>query len=452
MITLPFAKRQAEVMSPTKYWMQRHDTPASSVCDDTLFVLRLLTRSLVAPFHRSFLLGLFENSGYTLLKLGQWISTRHDMFPESVCRTLASLRERAPAHRMVDSHRFVEGLGIKLGELLGSGTVAQVYRSHFEGRDVAVKILHPDARYKVLKELATLGKIADLLSRLSFLHAYDLKSQFREFSKGFVAQCDLRSEAHNMQLLGALNPGVLVPQPLFANENVLVEDYIACENVSRNPDPRLAAKCADFFLNMINNHRFMHADLHGGNFKKTTQGDVVVLDGGLCKYLTTQEQRNLHDLVFALLLSKDGREAGRLLVDRLPKNAGVDKVSFVRDFEEMCRKYIYRPEISRDCASFFSHFAFVSRHEFAQYSVCIDISRSGEIMRDFHRILSYHNVILDSTYSTLLASLMCFDGTVHSLYRLMDTDTIRSIFLRRVPLLKYFLLDLRHRLRMLLHA
>jgi predicted unusual protein kinase regulating ubiquinone biosynthesis (AarF/ABC1/UbiB family) len=451
MITLPFPRKQIQMTSPKKYWVGKQSMPASSALDDMLFVLRMLSHAVLAPLHKSFLLGFFENSGYTLLKLGQWASTRHDLFPEKVCRALSSLRERAPTHNASKTYESIRGLDIKLGNLIGSGTVAQVYRSSFKGRDVAVKVLHPDVRPKILKELATLGKIAGILSKVSFLKPYDLKSQFQEFSKGFLAQCDLRSEASNLELLHKLNPNILIPQPLFADENVLVENYIACEDVLHNVDPGFVEKCTDFVLDMITNHRFVHADLHAGNFKKTPQNDIVILDGGLCKCLTAQEQRNLHDLIFALLLSTDGKRAGQLLVERLPKNANVDKASFVRDFESMCQKHIFRLQPPYGPGFFFSHFGFVARHAFLQYAVSVDMSKSKEIVRDFHCVLSRHNVVLDSTYSTLFTSLICLDGALHPYYKFMERGTITRIFLRHVPLVKYFVLDLKSRLRRLVH-
>ena len=101
-----------------------------------------------------------ERGGCTLLKFGQWISMRPDMFPRDLCEMCANLRQNAPTHEFHLTRDMIrESFGMEVEEIfehidrmpVASGCVGQVYRARLReefvlangDRDVAVKIRHP---------------------------------------------------------------------------------------------------------------------------------------------------------------------------------------------------------------------------------------------------------------------------------------------------------------------
>ncbi|KAL3917657.1 MAG: hypothetical protein SGPRY_006322, partial [Prymnesium sp.] len=50
----------------------------------------------------------FELGGTCMIKLGQWASTRNDVLPPSLCRTLSSLHDAVPAHAFSHTERVIE--------------------------------------------------------------------------------------------------------------------------------------------------------------------------------------------------------------------------------------------------------------------------------------------------------------------------------------------------------
>ena len=432
MIRFPFAHRaHAAMYAPRQYWKSVPREIHSTSIEDAAFFARVACRSVRLSFRRSFLLEFFQGTSYTILKLGQWISTRRDLFSKDVCDTLAKLRDSAPGYNPDHAQRRAAALGAALREPIGSGSVAQVYRACMGGRRVAVKILHPDIRIKIGKELSTIGKLVKLLSRLELLRPYDIESQFLEFKRGFLAQCDLRNEAANLKVLRMLNKGVHVPRPLFSDVGVLVESFVDTQEFPGRADRELALRFLDFFFPMVIRHRLIHADLHSGNIKKTPEGAIALLDAGICKYLSTNEQKNLHDLAYALFFGDNGRDAARLLLDRLPKNRHVNRPLFVADFEALCRKHLYR---SLDAAGgprrFLGLFPMFSSYRPRHCVFSPDFENVRTIIGAFHDVFKKHMVVLDSAYSHLLASIACLDGSARPCYKHLDSGDAYRAFLR----------------------
>lgn len=104
---------------------------------------------------------LLQISGPTLIKWGQWASTRIDIFSANLCRHLSALHSTARTHSWAETEAVLtENLGPDWPDFLylesdpvGSGCVAQVYAGTLsvpsakggrpDRRKVAVKIIHP---------------------------------------------------------------------------------------------------------------------------------------------------------------------------------------------------------------------------------------------------------------------------------------------------------------------
>ncbi|KAL0266125.1 UNVERIFIED_CONTAM: hypothetical protein PYX00_011841 [Menopon gallinae] len=441
MIKLPFASRASMLTTAKRHWAAIPEYPTSSPFEDAVFISKVLARCILLPAGKSFLAGLFGNSGYTLLKLGQWMSTRRDVLPEKVCDILSRLRDCAPQHSLSETYRCLGMEDIRLGEVLGSGSVAQVYKARFNGKDVAVKVLHPGIRSRIEKELATITKVVSVLSRLSFFRAYDLMAHLDEFRRGFLSQCDMRNEAYNLRLLKKLNADVTIPEPIYASEHVLVESLVPFQEISSSMDGQLAVKCIDFLMRIISSHRLVHIDLHPGNVKRTEDGNLVLLDAGLCKYLTRREKKNLHDLVFALACRKNGKKAGDLLVERLPKNALADKRRFSAAFDETFQRHFLKATSTERSYSFFSLSCIAPGYVMKRAAFHFDVSRARQAIGDFHRVLSSHSVILDSTYTHLLGSLLCFGGVLQTRCVSAESGRIKRLMLRKTPMVRFLYWD-----------
>jgi aarF domain-containing kinase len=190
-----------------------------------------------------------ERAGPTAIKLGQWASTRPDLFPPELCNHLSARLHAAVApHSTAHSRQALEAVltpaGLTLADVfehldfdtapLGSGCVAQVHggtlrtdvarrawaQAHTEAqiptglleerdedsRHVVVKILHPGVAESVALDMALLecgaGLVTHWLSMLpmlGWLKVLRLPELTLQFKFHLLSQLDLRTECENLR-------------------------------------------------------------------------------------------------------------------------------------------------------------------------------------------------------------------------------------------------------------
>ena len=191
-----------------------------------------------------------ERAGPTAIKLGQWASTRPDLFPPELCvHFSARLHAAVTPHSATHSRRALEAVlapaGLELKDVfdeldfdvppLGSGCVAQVHGAMLRAdvaqrawaqahivdetlrgiangeedtapRRVVVKILHPGVESSVALDMALLeGGVGFLthwvgaLPMLSWIRILRLPELVADFKRHLLSQLDLRTESENLR-------------------------------------------------------------------------------------------------------------------------------------------------------------------------------------------------------------------------------------------------------------
>ena len=108
-------------------------TPAA-----TLYLLsQLFGSDALANISWNWIVSALQSAGPAFIKLGQWASTRRDLFPDDFCATLSALHLSCHPHPWAETQRLMEAnfgpnwqdtLDIKDRTPIGCGCVAQVYR------------------------------------------------------------------------------------------------------------------------------------------------------------------------------------------------------------------------------------------------------------------------------------------------------------------------------------
>ena len=157
----------------------------------------VLGSSTLAEMSWKYVLFALQSAGPAFVKLGQWASTRRDLFTDSFCQTLSHLHLRCTPHSWEETVEMLEAslggdwqdtLCITDRRPIGSGCVAQVYRGQLcsqpsgsgSGSDpppppggeeslhgnpgavtpVAVKILHPNILYRMEQDICLMKYVA----------------------------------------------------------------------------------------------------------------------------------------------------------------------------------------------------------------------------------------------------------------------------------------------------
>ncbi len=189
-----------------------------------------------------------ETCGPVSTKLGQWASTRRDLFPTELCRRLSRLQRRTNPHAWKHTEAaLIDTLGedyrSRFSEFerdpIGSGCCAQVYRAQIAGQDVAVKVLHPDIEDLFRRDLRVASAFASVaLWLFPSLKWVSPRESLREFASMMTGQVDLRVEASNLARFhdnfgDSDTSAVIFPRPMrdLSGKKVLVETFEVGENM-----------------------------------------------------------------------------------------------------------------------------------------------------------------------------------------------------------------------------
>jgi ubiquinone biosynthesis protein len=262
--------------------------------------------------------------GATFIKLGQVMSTRPDLLPPQTIHHLRKLQDTLPAFSPRRARKILEAeLGGRVedhfAELdprpVAAASVAQVHRARLrDGREVAVKIVRPDVRHTIERDGRLMVWFARLLELSKKLRLSQPVAHTREFIAGILEQTDLRREADNYTRFRANFagvPGVRFPVvvPEKSSERVLTMSFERgrkLDALGPGDHSALAKVTRTTFLKMCFEDGFVHADLHPGNMLLADDGDLVIFDVGLCKFLTPDLHLQLVDFARCVAMGTAG--------------------------------------------------------------------------------------------------------------------------------------------------
>ena len=258
-----------------------------------------------------------ERLGPIFVKFGQVLSTRRDLLPPDLADELAKLQDRVPPFSAnVVIATLNRAYGQRYDDIfpvfnlvpIASASVAQVHFAQLQdGTEVAVKVLRPEIRRVIDKDIALLEIGAGLIERL-FEDGPRLRPRevVMEFAKHLKYEQDLMREAANASLLRRNfldGKKLLVPEIYwdFCHREVMVMQRMHGLPVSQVAQlraqgvniPALARLGVEIFFTQVFRDGFFHADMHPGNIYVAPDGRYIGLDFGIMGTLTDVDKNYL---------------------------------------------------------------------------------------------------------------------------------------------------------------
>ncbi|WP_165065807.1 ABC1 kinase family protein [Paludisphaera rhizosphaerae] len=303
-----------------------------------------------------------EELGPTFVKLGQLLSTRPDLLPESYTEELAALRddvrpfpaEQAEAILVEEYGRSLDACFVSVDPTpIASASISQVHRAVLhDGRVVALKIRRPDLHKIVAADLDILKNLAQLAERhLPALAVYRPTTLVREFERTIKRELDFSVELRTIkrcQAQFAKDPMVHVPFVVeeFSTsrviamefiEGVRVDDVAGIRELGLDPAD-VAVSGARALIKQIFQFGFFHADPHPGNLRVLPGGVVAPLDYGMFGQLDRRTRERIADLLLALM-GQDVDQVLKALDDLEIRGDSVDLRELRRDVAELVQTY-----------------------------------------------------------------------------------------------------------------
>ncbi|MEO6080192.1 MAG: ubiquinone biosynthesis regulatory protein kinase UbiB [Steroidobacteraceae bacterium] len=283
-----------------------------------------------------------QELGPVFVKFGQAISTRRDLLPPDIADELVKLQDQVPPFAGEIAREIAaESLGQPLAALfrhfetepLAAASIAQVHAATLtDGRDVIVKILRPNMRAVIERDLEVLYALADLADRYSHegrrLRPLDI---VQEYEKTILDELDLMREAANAAHLKrnfAGDPKLHVPEVFWdlCRADVMVMERvhgIPIGDIARLRELGVDFKClaengVAIFFTQVFRHNFFHADMHPGNIfvlaDNPAEPRYAAVDFGIMGTLDPRDQDYLAQN-FLAVFDRDYRKVATLHVD-----------------------------------------------------------------------------------------------------------------------------------------
>ncbi|MDZ4357491.1 MAG: ubiquinone biosynthesis regulatory protein kinase UbiB, partial [Variovorax sp.] len=315
-----------------------------------------------------------ERLGPIFVKFGQVLSTRRDLLPPDIADELAFLQDRVPPFPSAVAvatierafRRPVSDVFVQFDETpIASASIAQVHfatirTNQGEIRDVAVKVLRPNMRGVIEKDLALMAMMAGWIEGLS-ADGKRLKPRevVGEFDKYLHDELDLVREAANAAQLRrnmASLDLVLIPEMFwdFCHPEVMVMERMNGVPIAQLDKlraagvdiPKLARDGVTIFFTQVFRDGFFHADMHPGNIQVSlapeTFGRYISLDFGIIGTLTESDKEYLEQN-FAAFFRRDYKRVAELHLESgwVPQGTRIDELEAA--IRTVCEPYFDRP-------------------------------------------------------------------------------------------------------------
>ena len=263
--------------------------------------------------------------GPAYIKFGQILSTRPDVVGPELAEQLRVLQDRLPPFSTdVAKQSFKSEIGLDaddvfsdFSEPVAAASIAQVHRGELKdtGQSVAIKVLRPEIERAFQKDLDTFYFAARLVEFVSAksrrLKPMDVIAHFDGVVRG---ELDLRLEsASASEFLANIkeDKGFSVPSVNWSLSSRRVMTLDWADGVPMGDVDALAAaghnlsELGDRVLHMFLNHAlrdgFFHADMHQGNLKVSSSGDIVAFDFGIMGHIDEYTRRVYAEILFGFI-------------------------------------------------------------------------------------------------------------------------------------------------------
>ncbi len=265
-----------------------------------------------------------EHLGPSFIKLGQVLSTRPDLVPQSVIQELIKLQDKvAPIDFSVIEEILRRNYGDRLYQIfsfidpqpLASASISQVHVGYLStGEKVAIKVRRPNLKEMIETDAQLMLSIINFLEKHSkTVKEFNIKGVIYQFKRTTLNEADFEIEAQNIKIFQENfkdYPDFYVPKCFedISTSEILVTEFIEGTKISdiktlkeKGFDLKvLAEKLTDAYFKMVFKDGVYHADPHPGNLFIMDDGRICAVDYGMVAYLSKTKKRYFFDYIVAV--------------------------------------------------------------------------------------------------------------------------------------------------------
>ena len=263
--------------------------------------------------------------GPAFVKLAQIFATRADLVPEPYLAALGTLTDRVPpvpwsqirAALQEAWHADPDSVVDQLDPTpLAAGSLGQVHRARYQGREVVVKVLRPDVEAIVVRDVRLARAIVNAVyARFPHHHVLGFRVVLDEFDLHVREEMDFEREAMQcvrMRERFSDEPRLRIPrvETALTRRDVLVLEFMEGTRIdaldaqiaSGLVSPReLVETLIESYARMMLRDGVFHADPHPGNLLVDAKGRIVLLDFGMVIEVDVEVRKALFNTIIAAI-------------------------------------------------------------------------------------------------------------------------------------------------------
>lgn len=259
-----------------------------------------------------------ENLGPTYIKVGQFISTRRDIFGKDISEEFANLRDNVSPLTPEEVNSVIKPLldnkvitGI-VPKPLASASIGQVHKGIIENKHrVVIKIRRPNIEKDIKKNISFLVQVLSVLQVVDTIpNIDDTVEILRDFEVGILKEVDFQNEVNNILLFRSIykdSEDIYIPRVYkrYCNSDVIVMENVPSMSVTAYTGDRakLARTILQSFIEQLIQTGTVHGDPHPGNIGVLQDGRIVLYDFGNVVHINYEDRQYLKELIYYLLVS-----------------------------------------------------------------------------------------------------------------------------------------------------
>ena len=309
-----------------------------------------------------------EDLGPTYVKIGQIMSSRVDMLPESYCKELEKLRQNVkPLDSAVVRAVIEQETGKKIEEIykdfddtpLGSASIGQVHRATLlDGTKVVTKVQRPLIADMMRKDFVLLKKLASAVKIVNEGNddqgeQIDLLAVLEELERVEDEELDFRVEARNTIFFkeNCIDDETKVTCPTIyedlTTERMMTSTFVDGYSVSKKDkiaedgfDVNVIGEAIlDNYVHQVLDVGVFHADPHQGNIMVNREGIPTWIDFGMIGRLSEANIKMIQDLILSII-HLDTEELANAALAMGAGGPKTNREKLMQDLDGLISKYM----------------------------------------------------------------------------------------------------------------
>jgi len=248
------------------------------------------------------------NLGIIGIKLGQYLYTQRYILKNDSRNELESLLSHNKIHSHKDTIKMIQFDKLNIfdsiidrvnyDDILGSGSLAQTYICYLKNDSInkyVLKVSHPEV-LKITYEILIVKYITKIIS-----YFLKININWDDFFNDINQQLDLKNEASNMRIFYEIYKNydkIEIPTLIYCHKYFIIMKY--CEGTQMNQLDRKSKEyisavnlVSSSFLHTSYKYNIVHGDLHQGNILVKNNGNISLIDFGICKKTNYTENNDI---------------------------------------------------------------------------------------------------------------------------------------------------------------